>query len=540
MTRRRLPVAVLSVVFMFAAHVSGQKMATAGSHSSESLSARIETILARPEFRHATFGIEFYSLDTNTPLYTLNADKLFVPGSTTKLVTMGSALQILGADHRFHTRVYRTGMIDSGGTLHGDLVLVASGDPNLSGRIQQGDTLAFENMDHSYGGPDSHGLNVDPLAVIRKLGADVAARGVKRLEGRVIVDASLFPEGERDGGTGFVISPIIVNDNAVDILVTPGRQGDPAALHITPSTTYATFVNQTTTGKAGSVYSIHVEADSGHGDGTRTVTIAGSIPIDTPSALYAYRVPQPTRFAEIVFAEALHERGIVAAAREASAIPDLKQLAATYTADHVVAEHVSAPFAEEVKITLKLSQNLHAIATPLLLGVLAPREAQTGEDAGPAARGFERMRRFLETTGADVSGASQSDGAGANAHFTPDFMVHYLAFMARQPTAKIFHDALPILGQDGTLWNVQVKSRAAGHVHAKTGTYAVEDLLHGGIVVNGKGLAGYMTTADGRHLAFAIYVNNVPLKDGTAVTPVVGEALGEIAAAAYDARPPRS
>jgi D-alanyl-D-alanine carboxypeptidase len=109
-----------------------------------------------------------------------------------------------------------------------------------------------------------------------------------------------------------------------------------------------------------------------------------------------------------------------------------------------------------------------------------------------------------------------------------------------QPTAKIFHDALPILGRDGTLWNVQVKSAAAGHVFAKTGTYTVEDLLHGGVIVNGKGLAGYLTTVDGRKLAFAIYANNVPLEDGSRITPVVGEALGEIAAAAYDARPPRS
>ena len=58
---------------------------------------RIDAILARSAFRHAIFGIEFYSLDTNAPLYRLNADKFFVPGSTTKLITMGSALQILGA-----------------------------------------------------------------------------------------------------------------------------------------------------------------------------------------------------------------------------------------------------------------------------------------------------------------------------------------------------------------------------------------------------------------------------------------------------------
>jgi D-alanyl-D-alanine carboxypeptidase/D-alanyl-D-alanine-endopeptidase (penicillin-binding protein 4) len=254
--------------------------------------------------------------------------------------------------------------------------------------------------------------------------------------------------------------------------------------------------------------------------------------------MYAYRVPEPSRFAEVVLAEALHERGIVAAARSienANGAPDVARLPQFYTPDRVVAEHVSPPFSEEVKITLKVSQNLHASATPFLLGALDGKGHDAKDENGPAARGFIRIRRFLETTGADVTGASQSDGAGALAHFTPDFMVHYLAFMAKQSTAAIFRDALPVLGKDGTLWNIQVNSPAAGHVYAKTGTYSSGDLLHEAVIVDGKGLAGYMTTADGRHLALAIYANNVPLEDGTLVTPVVGEALGEIAAAAYDA-----
>jgi len=509
--------------------------------SPQSLSARIDAILARPEFKHATFGIEFFSLDNDTPVYTMNADKLFVPGSTTKLVTMGSAMQILGADYRLHTRVCRTGDIDTQGTLHGDLVLVASGDTNLSGRIRPGDKLAFENVDHSYGGPDSRGLEGDPLRVIRDLAGEVAKHAIKRVDGSVIVDVSLFPEGERDGGTGFVISPIVVNDNAIDVLVSPGKEGEAAVFQIAPDTSYARFVNHATTGKAGSRYSIRVESDVARADGTRTVTIGGSIPVDVKSAMYAYRVPQPSRFAEIVLAEALHERGIVASARpieKADDQPDVRRPARSYAPEQIVAEHVSPPFSEEVKITLKVSQNLHASATPFLLGALERKGAKSKDgtsDNDPDAVGFIRMRKFLETTGADVTGASQSDGAGAAAHFTPDFMVHYLAFMAKQPTAAIFHDALPVLGKDGTLWNIQVKSPAAGHVVAKTGTYSSGDLLHEGVIVDGKGLAGYMTTADGRRLAVAIYANNVPLTDGTLVTPVVGDALGEIAAAAYDA-----
>src|SRR5439155_13787154 len=101
---------------------------------------------------------------------------------------------------RFHTRVYRTGAIGADGALDGDLVLVASGDMNLSGRLRPGDTLAFENVDHTYGGPDSRAVDGDPLRVVREIAASIAARGVKRVDGRVVVDASLFAEGQRDGG----------------------------------------------------------------------------------------------------------------------------------------------------------------------------------------------------------------------------------------------------------------------------------------------------------------------------------------------------
>src|SRR5439155_23573415 len=142
---------------------------------------------------------------------------------------------------------------------------------------------------------------------------------------------------------------------------------------------------------------------------------------------------------------------------------DFAALASAYTDDRLVADHVSPPLSEEVKVTLKVSQNLHASAAPFLLGAVLARK-------GTAAAGFAEIKKFLSTTGADVSGASQSDGAGADAHFTPAFMVAYLAYLAKQPDVRIFHDALPVLGTDGTLWNIQTGSPAAGHVHAKTGT----------------------------------------------------------------------
>src|SRR5579859_124023 len=115
----------------------------------DSLSARIQKILARPEFARANFGIEFLDLASGKVVYSHDANKLFVPASTTKLLTEGTLLAKLGPDYRFQTKIYRTGELDKKGRLKGDLILVASGDPNLSNRIRPDGALAFEDEDHS-------------------------------------------------------------------------------------------------------------------------------------------------------------------------------------------------------------------------------------------------------------------------------------------------------------------------------------------------------------------------------------------------------
>jgi len=164
--------------------------------------------------------------------------------------------------------------------------------------------------------------------------------------------------------------------------------------------------------------------------------------------------------------------------------------------------------------------------------------AHTGN--GSEQEGFDKENGFLTKAGLDLGGASQGDGAGGaqSAYFTPEFMVSYLTYWSKRPDYQLFYNALPILGRDGTLWNIQPDSPAAGYVHAKTGTFSAGNALTKTLMVTGKGLAGYMTTASGEHLEFAIYANHVtvPRDMPEATTKIVGQALGEIAAAAYDAR----
>src|SRR5258705_13671238 len=122
------------------------------------LEQRIKRIMTRPEFAHSRFGIKFISADSGDVIYELNSPQLFVPGSTTKLLSAGTALELLGADYRFHTKIYRTGPIGKEATLQGDLVLVARGEPNLSDRSQPPGPPAFEKGDHSYSEPLTQAL----------------------------------------------------------------------------------------------------------------------------------------------------------------------------------------------------------------------------------------------------------------------------------------------------------------------------------------------------------------------------------------------
>ncbi len=500
------------------------------------LEQRIQRIMARPEFAHARFGIKFIRADTGAVVYELHPQELFVPGSTTKLLTTGMAREFLGADYRFHTRIYRTGPIERDGTLRGDLVLVASGDLNLSNRIRPDGTLAFEDEDHSYGGPDSKGLPGDRLQVVRELVRQVAAKNVKRVTGQVFVDATLFPEGDRELGSDVVISPIVVNDNVIDVVVAPGSaEGAPVQVTIAPRTAYVTIVNRATTGQAGSAPSLKYANAILRADGSRTVALTGTLPLGATPRLVPYPVPEPSRFAATTVMECLKELGIDSTLAPPGDVVDYTALAAHYTPDKVVADHVSPPFIEDVKVTLKVSQNLHASTMPFLVGALVAHKTEEISQAG-----FDLERAWLSKAGLDLTGAAQGDGAGGNAFYTPDFMVRYLRFLSQQKDFPDFYGALPILGRDGTLVRIQVHSPAAGHVHAKTGTFDLYDALNRRTMLEGKGLAGYMDTSSGQQLIFALYLNmiSVPLDDPE---ESAGQVLGEIAAAAYDAPlPPRA
>jgi len=491
-------------------------------------------VLAAPLLRHAIVAGEVYDLDTHRVLFVRNGQTYMQAASTTKLLTEGTSLALLGPNFRWTTPVYRTGPVDENGVLHGDLVLVASGDPNISQRIQPDGTLAFENEDHAYdGSPHTKAVPGDPLTVLRQLANQVQRSGIRAIDGRVVVDASLFASPGPEGGTGTMVSPMILNDNVVDVTIAPGpRVGDVTTSTISPQTPYVQFINKTTTGKAGSEPTVDMSNDVTQPDGTHVVTITGATPAG-PAILYAYRVPNPDIFAQMAFAGVLQNLRVPITAPASAAPFDPAVARSNYTVANLVASHTSLPLSQDVRITLKLSDNLHAAMGPYTWAVhLAP-----SPHTNALAQGFALERAMLQRAGLDVNSASMTDGLGVAAYFTPDFMVHYLAWVRTQSWYRYVHNGLPVMGVDGTLFNIQNDSPAAGKVFAKTGTFGVADALNNDGMVTAKGLAGYMTTRSGHHVAFAFYINRTSgsfsIYDAKDLTHENGELLGAMATATW-------
>jgi serine-type D-Ala-D-Ala carboxypeptidase/endopeptidase (penicillin-binding protein 4) len=526
---------------------------------SRTLDARLQEIMRRPEFRNARWGIKFYAPDTKQVIYSINQDQLFQPASAMKVFVAGTALSALGPDYRFHTPVYRTGPVEHG-VLKGDLVLVASGDLLLGGRVQPDGTLAVPEQDHTYDmSPDAVPVPGDPLRSIKEMAEQIAARGITRVEGRVLVDASLFREEKNEvGGTGKItVSPMVINDNIVDVIVTPGsREGEPGSLRISPETPYVKVINQTKTTAASEAPAtgmvpmrpgvLRFSNDVTNHDGTHTVALTGNIPLGSRPVLRAYRVPEPVRFAEMVLAEALRAKGI-AAEVDLLVKPDFQALSACYTPEHRVAEHVSPPLSEEVKVMLKLSSNPHTAHFPYVVGAIAGHDRENAQKTGQ-----EFQRKLFEKAGVDPAGRKTSGDSGRDSasdrvgllglavHYSPDAFIRFLTYMSEQPYFTKFLRALPIMGKDGSLAKVQANSPAAGHVFAKTGTALSMMRTAAGPADPAKNamravkaLAGYMELPDGRLVVFAEFLELEDQRGPRGVEPL-NQVMGEIASVVYE------
>jgi D-alanyl-D-alanine carboxypeptidase/D-alanyl-D-alanine-endopeptidase (penicillin-binding protein 4) len=497
----------------------------AGDKQHERLRAEIEAVINGPDYKHAHWGILVADIESGKTLYEFNADKLFTPASTTKLYSVATALDALGADYRFETPVVRRGDVDAKGVLTGDLILVASGDLTMGGRTIGDEKIAFKNDDHTYanGGTKSELTDPDPLEGLNSLARQVAAAGIRRVRGEVLIDDRLFDKAESTGSGPLRLSPIMINDNLIDFTITPTAPGEHATVTSRPKCdAYAIDAQVETVAKSQPIRVEILNPSPGR------VILRGQIPAEHKPLLRVMEVDDAASHARTLFVEALKRFGVAVdtspfLTNRADQLPPRDAVAKL----PVVAKLTSPPFSESAKLILKVSHNLHASTLPLL--VAAKHNQRTLE------QGMRLQHDFLKRAGVDVETISFGGGAGGSRAdcTTPRATVQLLRYMATRPDFAAYERALPVLGVDGTLHEVVPSdSPARGKVHAKTGTYYWKNLMNDRFLLNSKALAGYVDSSHGRKLAIAMFVNNTHFQKSTD-TVREGKALGKLAEIVY-------
>ena len=523
---------VLAVAFAVPGAWGQHIHASARRHHKVTLAASIHTLLAEPKVEGAHWGISVTRMD-GTPVYALNDDKLFQPASNVKLFTTAAALGLVGGDKTWKTTARVDGYMAGTKTAKGDVTIFGDGDAYLSDR-----PVPYNVKTETF---------TPTLAVLDSMATQLAKSliqsGITTVDGDVIGE-SLYawqPYGEgwnNDDlawGYGAPVSGLVVNDNQLQLTVTPGpRRGPQTTLTLAPDMPYYTIENKVVTGEAKSATVIEVERTE------RALRITGSIAIDAPSDIEQIAIGDPEAYVAMAFKIFLEQHGITVTGKSRSQhsyalnnlstretirepldleemkvagppIVDSMQMCgsgcdrsgkncfdscATLPRELAYVQHESPQLIDDVVITNKVSQNLHA---ELLLRKLAEWPFVYERGKMTFAQGARRVRQFAVNAGVGADDFYFVDGSGLSTYdvATPRAFTTLLRYAVGQPWEADWKASLPVGGVDGTLEHRFTEAPLKGKVFAKTGTLS-ED----------RALSGYLVCASGKTVVFSILVGN--------------------------------
>lgn len=411
------------------------------------------------------WGVHVADAASGEVLYALNQQTAFLPASNQKLITTATALDALGSDYRYRTRVYFTGDV-RGAVLRGDLIIRGSGDP-------------------TFGSMETIGRN--PL---RDWARQLAEMGVTRFEGRLIGDDDVF--GDRPYAEGWDIDYVVrqssaslgvssgglsFNDNVIRVQITATGTGQAPRVTTSPSG-YLTIENTATTSGRRRGWAVQVDRDFG----SETVMLSGSVASGYQGTIVV-PVSNPTRFTMHAFGQELVRAGIEVQA----AIADVDELeeAPDYDRATLIFGHLSPPLADIIAVLNKESNNFYA-----------EQVFRTFGWAGTTEGSERRAKELLSRAGVQTAQVSIRDGSGLSRKnmLTPESLTKLLLHMRTHRESQAFLASLPEGGEARTTLRGRLHQVP---VRAKTGSLEFV-----------RTLSGYTQGSDGRPIAFSVFANN--------------------------------
>lgn len=429
---------------------------------------QVDQVLADPAFNGAQVSLTVRDANSGKALYQHESSRRGVPASSLKLVTSAAAMGVLGGDYRFATQLASNGSVQ-GSQLQGDLYLRGTGDPTLT------------------------------PADYRELAAALARTGVRSVRGNLLLDDTWFDdrrlgaEWANDDESEPYAAQISALNLAVDErynvgsvrLTATGIGAVRPRLLVEPANGLVQLIDHGGSGP------FKVEREHG----SNRIDVSGTLAAGAVASRWL-SVWEPTALVADVFRQALAEQGITVQGQTRLGV-------VTPPGATVLAERRSMPLAELLQPLLKQSNN--GIAEVLLKSM----GRQTAQQ-GTAEAGIAAVSAFLTSQGLDAEQLRQFDGSGLSRRnlISSQTFTDVLIAARHQPWFPAWYAALPIAGTadrqtGGTLRNRLKGTAAQNNLHAKTGSMGAVSSL-----------TGYMTTSEGRLLAFSMVSNNFLISEG--------------------------
>jgi serine-type D-Ala-D-Ala carboxypeptidase/endopeptidase (penicillin-binding protein 4) len=447
------------------------------------LQTQLATVFNAPIMARGVWGVHVRSLDRGDVLFSLNGERLMMPASNMKILTLSATAERLGWDYRFATALETTGTVENG-TLRGDLIVRGTGDPTIGTRDKRNQ------------------------AVLDEWAAALRASGIATIDGRIVGDDQAFDdEGVGPGwswdyleaGYAAPIGALQYNENTADLVIAPGTaSGDPAIAALSPGSGL-TLVNRVTTIEANADARTNINIV--RRIDRPVLEISGMIPVGAASTTRMVAVVNPTLF----FAQSLKDGLIARGITVTGPAVDIDDVAAEMTdgeanGRRTLVSTLSPPLREIATVLMKVSQNQYAETLLKALGASRGGVGTTNAGRRAAAETFTAW-------GIPDDAYVMSDGSGLSRYnyVAPSTITSILARMHADPK---HHDAfvatLPIAGKDGTISTRMRHSLADGNAIAKTGSIA-----------NVRSLSGYVRARNGETLAFSILANDFVIPAAT-------------------------